>query len=289
METTKPFAWQPITPRGVAAFAGATLGRLLSVQLFFALLAAVVVTWCVRTAWFPVARAAIRVLPEHGEIRSGEVVWDQSSPQTLAENRFLSLVLDLDHSGDLRGPAHVQVELGRRSVLVLSLLGHVELLYPKGWVFALNRPDAEPWWGAWSPVILAGVFAGTVVALMTTWAALACVYWLPVWLLSYLANRRAGVLGAWRLCGAAQLTGGLCMSTALVFYGLGLMDPVRLLVAFVAHFVVGWVYLGVSPMFLASARSPVGGNPFTGAVETQARLSEPPKPDGENPFGSGLG
>src|SRR5687767_9056439 len=44
-EALLPAAWQPITFRGVAAFAGAKLGRLLLVQLIVALLTAGAVGW----------------------------------------------------------------------------------------------------------------------------------------------------------------------------------------------------------------------------------------------------
>ena len=40
-------AWEPFTPRGVAAFAGAGLGRLWLVQFVVAMLAAAAVVWFV--------------------------------------------------------------------------------------------------------------------------------------------------------------------------------------------------------------------------------------------------
>ena len=67
----KRVAWLPLTPPGVAAFADAPLGRLLFVQLIFALLAASAVVWFLRTAWFPALDAAIHQLPVQGEIRDG--------------------------------------------------------------------------------------------------------------------------------------------------------------------------------------------------------------------------
>jgi hypothetical protein len=83
-------AWQPLTARGVAAFAGASFGRLWSVQLVCALLAAATVVWGVAECWFPTIRKAIRKLPPQGEIRSGRLSWPEASPQNPAENRFLS-------------------------------------------------------------------------------------------------------------------------------------------------------------------------------------------------------
>ena len=61
-------AWQPFTPRGIAAFAHATFGRLFLLQVVFALLAAGAVIWFLRTAWCPPVREAIRNLPASGAI-----------------------------------------------------------------------------------------------------------------------------------------------------------------------------------------------------------------------------
>ena len=72
------FAWQPLTVRGVAAFASATLGRLLLVQFIVALLAAGTVVWFLHRAWFPMIGEAIRQLPPQGEIRSGRLDWPGS-------------------------------------------------------------------------------------------------------------------------------------------------------------------------------------------------------------------
>ncbi len=65
----RPVAWQPLTPRGVAAFARASGGRLLLVQLLLASLAAAVVVWFLQEAWFPVIHQAIGQLPGQGERR----------------------------------------------------------------------------------------------------------------------------------------------------------------------------------------------------------------------------
>ena len=82
------FAWEPITPRGVAAFARANFSRLLLVQFIVALLAAVSVAWFLDDACFPTVLAAIQKLPTAGEIRSGKLDWRGDSPQMLAEGRF---------------------------------------------------------------------------------------------------------------------------------------------------------------------------------------------------------
>src|SRR5215471_8321763 len=150
-----PLAWQPLTPRGVVAFAQAPVGRLLLVQLAFAIEAAVAVVWFVRTNWFPVVSEAIRRMPEQGQIRGRRLEWHGDSPMTLSENRFLAVTVDLKHEGQARSPAHLQAEFGENSLKVLSLFGFWEGRYSRQWRIAFNRQELQPWWGAWAPALLA--------------------------------------------------------------------------------------------------------------------------------------
>jgi hypothetical protein len=257
------FAWQPLTVRGVAAFAHAPLGRLLIVQFIVALLSAGAVIWFLHTAWFPQIGEAIRQLPPQGELRSGRLDWQGETPSRLAEGRFLALVVDLDHAGEARSPAHVQVEFGRTSCRVFSLFGYVEGDYPRGWALAFNRTELGPWWGAWAPAILAMAAGLVVVGLMVSWAGLATVYFLPVWLLGFFVNRDLSLRGSWRLAGVALMPGALFMCAVVVLYGCGKLDLVRLAMAGALHLLVSWVYLIISPLCLP--RHPaavVTTNPF---------------------------
>src|ERR1019366_7129807 len=111
-------AWQPLTLRGVSAFAGAPLRRLLLVQFIVALVASASVAWFLHRAWFPTIGQAILQLPPLGELRSGRLDWQGPTPTRLAEGRFLAIVVDLDHAGEARSPAHVQEELGRTDCMV---------------------------------------------------------------------------------------------------------------------------------------------------------------------------
>src|SRR5690242_6292725 len=118
-----PGAWRPVTPRGVAVFARASLGRLWLVQLPVALLAAGVMVRVLSTCWFPVITSAINHLPDQGAIFSGQLNWTADAPQTLAETRFLAITVDLDHSGQARSPSQIQVEFGRGDIRVYSIYG----------------------------------------------------------------------------------------------------------------------------------------------------------------------
>src|SRR4051794_939174 len=89
-----PFAWQPLTPRGVAAFAHSTLRRLLLVELLVAAVVAGTVVWFLSTAWFPAISQAVRQLPSEGTIRAQTLDLPIAFAQTLSERRpFLLLVL----------------------------------------------------------------------------------------------------------------------------------------------------------------------------------------------------
>jgi hypothetical protein len=259
----KQIAWQPLTARGVAAFASAALGRLLVVQFVVALLAAGTVVWFLHRAWFPVVDEAIGRLPEHGEISSGRLDWRGDSPALLAEGRFLAFAVDLDHKGGARSPAHVQVEFGRTDAQVSSLFGFVRMNYPRGPAVGFNRSEMGPWWGAWAPALLAIAALLVIAGLMGTWAALATGYcWIPR-LVAFCADRELSWRGSWRLAGAALMPGALFLTGAIISYGLCAMDAIQFTVAVAAHFVVGWVYLAVSPLCLPRTVTTVAPeNPF---------------------------
>jgi hypothetical protein len=273
----RPIAWQPITPRGVAAFAGASWRRLAVVELMVAVLAAGTVLWFLHAAWVPAMKAAIQALPESGEVRAGYLNWPTESPRALAGNRFLSFAVDLDHEGHARGPSHVQVEFGRAQVKFFSLFGFVEHRYGTGRTFPFNRPELEPWWGAWSPAVLAAVTVTMILALFFTWSVLATFYFLPLWLVGFFINRDLTVAGSWKLSSAALMPGALLLSAAIFFYGLGMLDLTRLLVAAVLHLALGWVYLFWSvvkvpwhPAVLASRGNPFASqSPATGCASVK--------------------
>jgi hypothetical protein len=256
----------------VAAFAYASWGRLLAVQLIVALLAAAAVVWFLRTAWFPTISQAISQLPVAGEIRSGRLDWHDKSSAGLAEGRFLAFTVDLKHEGKSRSPAHLQVEFGETDYQIFSLLGFVGGPYHPQWVVPFNREDLVPWWGAWRPALL-GIAAILVLAgLMLAWTLLATIYALPVWLLGFFANRDLSWRGSWCLAGAALMPGALLLVTAILLYGSDAFGLVELAVAGGLHFVIGWFYLVASPLRLPPhpAVSGVKENPFVPPVEAQA-------------------
>lgn len=264
--TEPAFAWEPITPRGVAAFARASLERLFVVQGVGALVVALSAVWLLSDGVFPTINAAIDNLPEMGSIHGGRLDWRADSPVILAEGGILAISVDLDHSGTLHSPADFQFEFGRDSLCILSLFGEAELYYPRDYIFYVNQPDARPVWGAWSPNILALAAVGTFFGLLAAWAVLATVYCLPVWLICFFTNRDLSLPACWRLAGAALMPGALLVALALVLYDLRAFDFVQLCFAFGMHLIIGWIYLFVSPLFLNRARPSEKSNPFVPPV-----------------------
>jgi hypothetical protein len=257
-------AWEPLTPRGVAAFSRASGGRLFLAQLVFAAFTAVVVVWFLLTAWFPVVREAIRQLPPEGRIERGQLVWRGDTPTRLAGNEFLSLAVDVWHERGLSREAHLNVEFARTEIRCHSLLGYVEFPYPEGRRIVFNEPGLEPWWGAWQPWLLAIAAAGTMVFLLASWLALAALYAPGVWMVAFFANRHLDLAAGWKLAAAALMPGALFMTVTIAAYGFGMLDLVQLGMGFAFHLVVGWIYLAVSPSLLPRdpAAGPRAKNPF---------------------------
>jgi hypothetical protein len=250
----------------VAAFARAPVRRLLLAQLIVALLAGGAVAWFLREAWFPVISAAIAQLPATGEIRAGSLDWRGATPRLLADGRFLAFSVDMEHTGAARSPAHLQLEFGRASLFIHSLLGYAEARYPASWVIAANRAELEPLWGAWRPGLLAACVIGVAGFLLASWWTLAALYAGPVWLAGFYSDRDLRLRAAWKLAGAALLPGALVMTAGVAGYRAGALDLVGLGFVFSAHLALGWMYLATG-LFVTPRRDSAtkGGNPFASA------------------------
>ncbi|HEX7653378.1 MAG TPA: hypothetical protein VF607_07725 [Verrucomicrobiae bacterium] len=263
--TEPKFAWEPVTPHGVAAFARASLERLVVVQSIFALLAAAVVVWLLSAGFFPTVKQAIATLPDQGEITRGQLVFPESATppaKLLAEGHFLAISLDPDNSHRLRSPAFFQLEFNHDSLVVISLLGELELPYPADQAFYFNRKDLLPAWDAWAPDILGLTAIGLFIGLFVTWWLLASLYFLPVWLVAYFTDRQLNFREAWKLAAAALLPGAMLLTLGLALFGVGGFDLVQLAFAFTMHLIIGWIYLLVSPMFLDRVVPAEKKNPF---------------------------
>ncbi len=272
---TPAHAWQPFTPRGIAAFAHATLTRVLLVQGAGALLVAAVAVWLLASQCFPVVEEAIREIPAGTVIRGGTLQSSNSAPNLLAGNRALEFIInprDIDGAG---GTADLSVVLTSHAVQVCGLLGCAELPYARGYLISLNRNDLEPWWGAWRKAVAAVFAAVVILQLLLPWWFLGLLAAPLVRLIAFYADREVSLGASWRLANAAFMPGALIVAMGLVLYGLGAIDVVRLTLLYVLHFVCGFVFLCTSPFFLPHV-------PGANAVKNPFNTGEP-KPAGDKP------
>jgi len=254
---------EPFTPRGVAAFSAAGFGRVVVAQFIFALLAAVAVAYFFHSACFPAIETAIDGLPLSGQIQSGRLDW-AGGPQMLADGRFFAFNVDPDHSGQWRSAtADFQVEFGHDTVRIMSLIGYADFSYPVGETVPFDQPQLDPLWKAWRAEILFLIAAATIVILPAIWWLLAAIYFLPVWIMGYFANRDLNLTGSLKLSCAAQFPAALLMIVGIILYTLDFLNLVAFLFIFAAHFVLHWLYLLSALFFLPRLKSGTQkGNPF---------------------------
>jgi hypothetical protein len=275
-----PPAWQPLTPRGVAAFARARFGRLLLVQSVIALLVVASVIWFLGTGWFPVIRQAIRQLPDTGLIQNQQLISPRTSTAPLGEGRLLALVMDVDGTGTPSLATDLRAEFRRRGWALCSFLGCLYLDYPKERTVPFNRPDLESRWAAWEAMIYITAGLATLMVAFASWLALATLYCPVARIYSFYKDREITLVGSWKLAAAALLPGALLVASGIVLYGLGVIDLDRFVVLWTLHWVVSWVYLFVAPLRLPRTpdASPTPRDPFG--------LPRPPR---ANPFASSTG
>jgi hypothetical protein len=285
-EPSPSFAWQPMTPRGVAAFAHAPLRRLILIELLVALAAAAAVVWFLRTAWFPTVRRAVDQLPEQGEIRSRRVEMPRPPPELLAESRHLACVVDLEGRSRAGLDSDLRVRFTRSTCELTSLFGSLVFEYPQGWTIQFNRPDLQPRWEAWQPFLLGSAAVIVVATLLCVWGLLATLYCPFVRVMGGLRSRDVTLAGSWKLAAAALMPGALLFTLGIVLYGTGFLDLIRLGALAGLHVIVGWIYVAFSPIFLPPQRVAAGStaNPFTA---TAPRTENPPndahEPDSPGP------
>ncbi len=279
---TPHHAWQPLTPRGVAAFANATFTRLFMVQLIFAALVAVAAIWFLRAAWFPVIAEAARQLPERGAIRGGELEFGGPSPRRLAANARLAIAVDVAMSEPSGNAADIEVTFEKNGVAICGALGCGWHPYERRYIIGFNRSEAEPAWGAWQWPITALAALATIISLLVMWWALALVYLPFVKLFAFFADRRVSWSGAWRVSAAGLLPGALIVATGLLLYALGPIDLFQFALLYLLHILAGLVFVMTSPFFLPTvAPFKQGKNPFGSTSPVSESVpTKPTKQDG---------
>ena len=239
-----PAAWQPFTPRGVAAFATSGFGRIFLLLCTVALLSAGTVIWFLNTAWFPTIRAAIHELPPQGQILRQELRTPRLSSKPLAEHRFLGFVVLISGNDSTDLSSHIAVKFHRRNVDVCSIFGCLRFDYPPGWTIEFNHTELEPRWTAWEPILTGAAAVVTFLGLLLIWAALSFLYSIIAWIIAKIRKRLLSWPGSWAMCSAGLMPGALLLVAGIWTYGLGVLDVLQFVVLAVIHFLSAWVYVG---------------------------------------------
>jgi hypothetical protein len=266
---TPRHAWQPFTPRGVAAFAQASALRLFLVQLVVATSLVIALLWSLRVAWVPVISEAIQHLPETGIIRGGELTLGGETPQRLAENPRLGVAVDLNASGEAGRVAEVEVTFERRQVVVRGPLGNWSRAYGSHYIISFNRVELIPWWDAWRWTFYAGVTVATFLWLFVSWWALAFIYLPLTKLIAFFADRGLTWRGGWRMNMAALIPGACLMAGALLLHAFGAVDFFQFSLLYLLHLIAGLIFVCTSPFFLPKVTTAAPQqNPFGESAET---------------------
>lgn len=224
------------------------------VELFFALMVAATVVWFVQQAWAPVIDKTIRQMPPTGEIRGGRLAWP-SGAVLQQEGPFMRIDVRPGGFANVVESADLVLAFGSSDLRIGSSLGLglLTLPYPTGWILSFNKTELEPWWGARSHMVLAGLGLLTILALLSAWSALGLLYMFPVKVFSFNRVDRAGAM---KIAIAAQMPGALVMSVGIVLYGLKQLDLVALLIVWGVHLLLPWMYLMFSPILAPKPPKP---------------------------------
>ena len=256
---------------GVARFAVASRWRLLMVELVSALMVAATVVWFVQQAWVPVIDKSIRQMPPTGEIRAARLAWPNGAVLQ-QEGPFMRIDVRPGGFANVVESADLVLAFDASRLQVGSSLGLGLLTLPYPTILPFNKTELEPWWGARSHMVLAGLGLLVVLTLLFAWSALGLLYTFPAKVFSV---NWVDWAGARKIAVAAQLPGALVMSIGIVFYGLKQLDLVALLVVWGVHLVLPWMYLMFSPILAPKPPKP---------QKAKSKKTKAKRDPGDNPF-----
>lgn len=239
---------QPFTFRGVSLYAQNPFRRIFVAQFLAALAISAVFTWLIATRFVPVITQAVAMLPDRAGLHSG-ILAGFTSP-LLAGHKFFSIAAKSDEEFSPGNTADLQLRFHEDNMEFYSLAGWLSIPYDKQISLDLSRKRAEPWWGAWKPLIIGGIAVGFLLWLYLSWRLLSLLYMPAVKVLAWFLGRDLSWTGASRLASAALLPGAVFMGLSLLGYGLQVLSFPGLSVCFVLHFIIGWIYVIAAIFFL---------------------------------------
>ncbi len=279
--STFPRPWQPLTPRGAAAFARASLNLVCGFQLAVAALLAVSLIWFLHVAMFPVVRQGIQQLPEEGVIGMGELHLPPDTQVVVAENEWLALRVDLEAPGDQALVRDLELRFGPNALRACTGLGCITFIYPPNWTVPFNKMELAPWWDAWQSMLAAAAAFCLFSSLLLVWWILATLYAPLPRVLAYFSDRELTLDGAWRMAAASLLAGAVFMGFGILALGMGWIHLTKLLLFFLVHLIIPIVYVVVGTSVLPPRpRHSTGPNPFHPSSE--AAEEAVPSPSAES-------
>ena len=280
--------WQPLTGRGLAAFAVGSTGRVLFVQGVFAALIALAATWSVARMVFPAVQTHLPRLPETpASIRDRQLHWPGTHAVLLVQCPQFAIAVDPESSGDLGLNGDIQLELQSRTLTFRGLLGETTLEYPAALDVPLDRIAASAAWGAWQFPMLALIFAATFGFTLLSWWLVAAIYLIPAWLMCRLIGKDLSATAAWRLSSAALWPAALLPMASLLLYATLWIRLPGLVVLWLLHFPAGWCWLAWGAFSLPRSSVHTPGsvpNPFSPADPDSPRARARTPGRRRNPF-----
>lgn len=268
---------QPLTPKGISVYAKARLSQLLGVWMVFGIICSTSILWTVNQIWFPAIESAIASLPEKGEIVEGHLNYVKE-PIKLVETKFLSIYLNPTQD-DLSDTSDVQIVFGANELRLRSIFGWLWFNYPLNLYLPLNKQELLPWWGAYATGIKAAIFGFFLILLVIIWAFCGWLYSFPGRLIAIILRRNLDLAAGWKISCAGQMPAAIVACAALILYAQLYLDLTGFVIAFLAHFLVGWSYIFISIFYLEKIQVEPK-NPFL----PEPKVADSSSKKSDNPF-----
>ncbi len=269
----------------MAAFARATLVRVMVFQFAFALAGAFALVLALRLAWVPTVEDALRQLPEHGaNVKAGRLNWPGTNSVVLGERPQLSLMVNPVGGAKTGQVSDIQAELLPDRLRLRGLLGFVDLAYPPDLELPLTLTGGRAAWDAWRTSGAAVAGGLTALGLIAGWWILATIYTLPVWGIAVLASRSPGAAGAWKLAATSQLPATALLFGFQLLYAVRAIPPTGLGVGSVISLLSTWAWIAWAIAKLPTSSATTTPTEGTAAETSTDRRSKSQRK--KNPFGA---
>ena len=267
----------PFTFAGTVAFSRRSASCFLLGWLCAAAIASATCLWFIHLRWIPVIESTIEALPADVAIAGGMMKMIPEGKTIQKQNGFISLVITSAVRPQGNMTSDFQVAITPEEIRFNSLLGYLPIPYPLEARLSLTPSYFKAWWRAREALFTVLAFCLIAGALLSTWILLATLYFIPIAITNYFAERRNEFWATWRLAGSLLLPGALIMTLSILLYGFHLLGFLGLLVATALHIIIAWIYgLGSikhiprNPSFQGP-----GTNPFSGADNTDTTPQGP--------------